>query len=195
LVAGLLGESKCLTLLASAVLAAGLGVYALEIRKIIVARKRRQLDWGLRMFFTALGALYLAMGCGLALACPWFPASFAQFATAYALLGIFGVIGLAIIGMLHKILPFLVWFRVYSPHIGKAKLPVTGEMFSPTLAGISFAHLLGGLVLACVAAVLESDALAAFGAIVLSVGCLAFLINMALVFRHWLYPEIEPLKR
>ncbi len=42
-----------------------------------------------------------------------------QLENAYGFLGLLGFVTLAIIGMLYKIVPFLVWFRWYSGRIGR----------------------------------------------------------------------------
>ena len=49
-----------------------------------------------------------------------------------------GVVALAIIGMLYKIIPFLVWFGVYSKHIGRAQVPALADMYSPRLQMIGY---------------------------------------------------------
>ena len=197
LVYSLLTLSNGLLVLAALTLSTGIVVFGVEIYAIVRARKRRQIDWGLKMFFTAQGLLFAALVCGLLLVYPGLASVgwVGQFKTVYALLSLFGFVALAIIGMLHKILPFLVWFRTYSPHIGKAKLPATGEMYSPALAVISFGLFMGGLVAGCVGAFSASNLLAMSAGVLFTSGCMVFLANMGLVVRHWFFPQIEPLKR
>jgi hypothetical protein len=52
---------------------------------------------------------------------------------------------------------------------------------------------MGGLGIGCAGALLGNRPTSAIAALLLALGCLAFLINMGLVFSHWIFPQIEPL--
>ncbi len=106
-------------------MAAGLVVFGVEIRAILRARKRRGLDWGVKYFVTALTLLGLLAPVGLVLSWPSLPLTplTGQLENAYGMLAILGVVSLAIMGMLYKIIPFIVWYSCYSRHVGLRKVP------------------------------------------------------------------------
>lgn len=107
------------------VLIAALMLYGLELRAILRARRRQVLDWGLKHFLTALGLLIPLRALGLVLSWPTLPLTPAvgQWENVYGFGALFGVVTLAILGMLYKIVPFLVWLARYSSWIGRARVP------------------------------------------------------------------------
>src|ERR1019366_5602078 len=117
------------------VVVAGLVLYGLEIKAILRARHRRVLDWGMKYFLTAIALLVPLSILALALAWSRLPlnAFTMQLENVYGLLALLGLVGLAILGMLYKIVPFLVWFHSYSRHIGRVKVPALAEMYSVPL--------------------------------------------------------------
>src|ERR1041385_5929721 len=113
-------------------------VFAWELAAILRARKRRPFDWGICYFLTALALLLLVSLLGLVLSLPGLPANpvTGQIENLYGFLGLIGAISFAIIGMLYKIVPFLVWFGCYSRQIGIHKVPSLSDMYSPRLQAI-----------------------------------------------------------
>src|SRR5690606_227065 len=118
--------------LAACVVIAGLAVYGWELAAIIRARRRPAIDWGLRAFITS--QLVLAPVAILGLFLSWPTLSLTEFVgrleNAYGFAVLLGVIAFAIMGMLYKILPFLVWFAAYGASVGRAKTPALHEMYS-----------------------------------------------------------------
>src|SRR5262249_9036877 len=110
-----------------------LAIYTWEVDAILRARKRLALDWGIKYFLSAVVILLLVSVLGIVLSYPGLPSN--QFTgrleNVYGFLGIVGAISFAIIGMLYKIVPFLVWFDRYSNQIGKQKVPALADMYSP----------------------------------------------------------------
>ena len=173
----------------------GLGVFGWELRAMLRARKRPALDWGLKSFLVAIALLIPVCLLALVLSWPSHPLNqfFSMLENVYGFLGLFGVVTLAILGMLHKILPFLVWFGVYSPHVGRAQLPLTTQMVSERAqVGGLFAYLVGLLVIS-VAILQESEPIVRAGAGCLFVSLLQFGWNAAKVFSHFRQPQIKPL--
>ncbi len=172
----------------------GLVIYGVEVVAILRARKRRTLDWGLVMFLTAVTLLAPTALCG-GLILEWSEEPTAwtmQLESVYALLGLFGVVIFAILGMLYKILPFLVWFRSYSPHIGRAQIPALADLYSARLQAVGFWLYLMALVVVCVGT-LESNALISrLGAILWLVSVGVFAVNAGLILRHWWFPQMSP---
>jgi hypothetical protein len=184
-----------LKLMFTVITVGGLVFFGLELRAMLRARKRPGLDWGLKTFLVAVAMLIPVCLLALVLSWPGLPLNqfFSMLENVYGFLGLFGVVTLAILGMLHKILPFLVWFGVYSPHVGRAQLPLTSHMVSERAqAGGLFAYLVGLLVIS-VAILQESETAVRAGAVVLFISLLLFGWNAAKVFSHFRNPQIKPL--
>jgi len=173
---------------------AGLMVYGWELRAILRARKRRSLDWGLKTFLAAI-ALFIPLSfLALVLAWPLLPLNrfIGQLENVYGFLGLLGVVTLAILGMLHKILPFLVWFGVYSPHVGRAQLPTTAQMGSERWqAGGLWSYLLG-LATTTPAILFENESWVRVGGALLLASLVMFALNAAKVLRHFFRPQLKP---
>ena len=180
---------------AALVVLGGLALYGWEMAAILRARKRRHLDWGLKYFLTAIALLVPVSGLGLVLAWPGLPATAltVQLETVYGFLALMGVVGLAIVGMLYRIVPFLVWFATYSAAIGRSKVPSLADLYSPTLQGIGFWLYLAGLAATSVAAALGREVGVLIGCGVLLASVLVFVVNMANVLKHLVRPRLEPL--
>jgi hypothetical protein len=174
---------------------AGLMIYGWELWAMVRARKRRALDWGLKTFLVAIAMLIPVCLLALVLSWPTLPMTqfFSLLENVYGLVGLLGVVGLAIIGMLYKILPFLVWYGVYSPQVGQAQLPTTAQMVSERLQAGGLALYLAGLGICSVAIMGESESWVRVGAIVLAASLILFAGNTVKVLRHFWQPQIKPL--
>jgi hypothetical protein len=178
------------------VIAAALLLYALELRAILKARKRRTLDWGIRYFVTGLCLLIPVALLGVVLSWPTLPlTSFTgQLENLYGFLGIMGVLSLAIMGMLYKVVPFLVWFGRYSSLVGRYKVPTLADLYSPRLQVIGYWTYLSALAVLAGGIVLASEPLVRAGACVLAGSLAVLAVNMGNVFRHLANPRIESVK-
>lgn len=174
---------------------AGLAVFGWELRAMLRARKRPVLDWGLKSFLVAVGMLIPVCALALVLSWPRLPMNqfFSLLENVYGFLGLFGVVALAILGMLHKILPFLVWFGVYSPHVGRAQLPLTTQMVSERAQRIGLITYLVGLAIISIAILRENELGLRIGAVALFTSLLCFGWNVVQVFSHFRRPQIKPL--
>jgi hypothetical protein len=174
-----------------------LALYALELRAILRARKRRALDWGVKSFLTAVGMLLPLSLIALVLSWPNLPMNgwTMQLENVYGFLGLAGVVSFAIIGMLYKIVPFLVWFGTYSQHIGRAQVPALAEMYSPRLQVIGYWIFLVGMLAALVAMEFSNVAGVRGGCILLIAALAVFGINIAQMLRHYVRPELKPLPK
>ncbi len=177
------------------VLVAALAVFGWEIRAILRARKRRALDWGLRHFLTALAMLIPTSVLGVILAWPGLPLTqrTGQLENVYGYLGIVGFVSLAIIGMLYKIIPFLVWFGTYSRHIGRARVPALADMYSPRLQVWSYWTFLSGLLVTSLATFWASNAMIRAGGALVLCSVFLFAVNVGLILRHYFRPQLAPL--
>jgi len=173
----------------------GLAVFGWELCAMLRARKRPALDWGLKTFLVAVAMLLPVALLALVLSWPTLPLNpfFGLLENVYGFLGLFGVVTLAILGMLHKILPFLVWFGVYSPHVGRAQLPLTTQMVSERAQVGGLIAYLVGLAVISVAILRESELGVRVGGVFLFASLLFFGWNAAKVFSHFRKPQIKPL--
>lgn len=173
----------------------GLAIYGVELGAILRARQRRRLDWGMRQFLTAVATLVPAVAAGFALAgADLRPESVSRWQTAYPAIALLGVIVPAILGMLQKILPFLVWQKVYAPRIGRAPVPALAEMLSPIVQAGGYWAYLAALAGVVAAALTGSAALARGASILWLLAIVFFLANAARVLGHWFRPRtLSPL--
>ena len=191
--AAILWQSQLKFIFAS-VIVAGLAIYGIEILAILRARNRRTLDWGMKYFLTAIALLIPLSAVALALAWSRLPvtAFTMQLENVYGLLALLGLVGLAILGMLYKIVPFLVWFHSYSRQIGRAKVPALADMYSVPLQIAGYWTYLAGLLVASVATAWSHELGIRWGCGFLALSLAIFAVNMAKILSHFVRPKIEP---
>ena len=127
-VLGLLGVHGLLVAGTLAVVAAA-GAHVAWVCEMAWGRKRPGLDWGLRFVLTATAFLAPAVVLGVALATDRLAGPRVALAYAVVLLG--GWISLTIVGMMLKIVPFLVWYRAFSPRAGREPVPTLAQLSWP----------------------------------------------------------------
>lgn len=174
-----------------------LGLYALELRAILCARKRATMDWGVRGFLTAVSLMFPLSIIAAVLSWPGLPvnAYTMQLENVYGFLGFVGVVTFAIIGMLYKIIPFIVWFGTYSRHIGRAQVPSLAELYSARLQIISYWIFLAGLLATLLAMEFSNSSAVRCGTGLLTASLAVFGINVATMLRHFVRPQLKPLPK
>ena len=179
----------------AAVVTAGLAVYGIEIRAMLRARLLLELDWGLKAFLLALAMLVPVAGLGLFLSWPKLTLNdlTGQLENLYGLLALLGVVTLAILGMLFKIMPFLVWYAVYSRQIGRCKVPSLADLYSARLQVASFSAYLAALVVMSVGIVMMNERVSFLGTLLLAASLAIFAANMAKILSHLVRPRLQPL--
>jgi hypothetical protein len=172
-----------------------LAIYGWEVVAILRARKRRTLDWGIKYFLTAV-VLLLPLSV-LAVVLSWPGVSMntltGQLENLYGFLGLIGVITFAIIGMLYKIIPFLVWFGRYSRQIGRAQVPSLAELYSARLQALGYWTYLAGLAITSGAIVLSNATGVRIGCGLLALGVTALALNVGKMLAHFFKPALKPL--
>ena len=178
------------------VVVAGLALYGVEVVAILRARKRRNLDWGVKYFLTAVALLLPLSLLALVLSWPGLQLNVftGQLENLYGFLGLLGVVSFAIIGMLYKIVPFLVWYRSYSSRLGLGKVPSLADLYSAWLQAAGYWTWLLGLAVTSVAVVCGSPAGVRWGCAFLFLGALTLGLNMARMLGHLFRPRVEPLR-
>lgn len=183
-VLGLVGVPALLVPGAVAVAAAAGGhiAWVLEMAR---GRKRPGLDWGLRFTLTAAAFIVPAAILGVALAADRVAGP--RVALAYAVIVLGGWISLTIAGMMLKIVPFLVWYRAYSPRAGREPVPTLAQLSSPRVEGLAYALLTGGVVLLAVTVLVGDAAWIRAAGAVLALGALVFATAVARMLGHLLH--------
>jgi hypothetical protein len=177
------------------VIVGGLVLYGIEVRAILRTRKRSKLDWGIRQFLMALGLLIPTAVLGLVLSWPklQLTALVGQLENLYGLLAVLGVVSFAILGMIYKVVPFLVWFGRYSSEVGRHKVPNLADMYSTRVQVAGFWMYLAGLAVSSAGTVTGSELWVRLGCLVLGGSLLLLWVNLSLIFKHLLRPSLEPL--
>jgi hypothetical protein len=169
---------------AAAVLGHGLWVFDMAR-----TARRPRLDWGLRLVLA--GAAFLAPATTVGLALAFDAMAGPRPALAYAVLTLGGWASLTIAGMMLKIVPFLVWYRAFSPSAGRARVPTLAQLSWPAGEALAFALLATGMAgLALAATVGEVSGLRVAG-IIVAAGALAFAATLAHVIGHF-RPNFTP---
>jgi hypothetical protein len=101
-------------------------------------------------------------------------------------LGLGGWVSLTVAGMMLKIVPFLVWYRVYAPQAGRQPVPTLAQLSWPTAEGLAYGGLAGG-VLALAGAVAAAAPMAIeLAGLVVAGGALAFTAALGRILLHLL---------
>ncbi len=174
---------------------AGLAIYGLELIAILRARKRRTLDWGIKYFLTAVALLLPVSALAVVLSWPRLPLNpfTGQLENLYGFLGLIGAVSFAIIGMLYKIIPFLVWFGRYSRQIGRAQVPALADLYSARLQSIGYWSYLAGLVVTGVAILYSNESGVRCGCSLLALSIATLVVNVGEMLTHLLKPRLKPI--
>jgi hypothetical protein len=175
LAAGLFAGSRAVTIAGGGLIAVAGVLYLYLARAYFRRRVRRQLDPGLAHVAVAHGFLAagLAAGTGLLMHGGFTPRWWA----GYAVLILLGWLVLLIVGVLYKILPFLVWLHLFGPRMGEPDLPTVGDLTRPGWGWMSLVALTGGLALLAPAIALGWATGARLGALSVAIGVLLVLMQ------------------
>ncbi|MBP9902684.1 MAG: hypothetical protein KBH45_14580, partial [Verrucomicrobia bacterium] len=116
-----------------------------------------------------------------------------QIENLYGFLGLIGVVSFAIIGMLYKIVPFLVWFGRYSRQIGRAQVPALADLYSAKLQVAGYWSYLAGLIVTSSAIMFSSEAFVRCGCALLALSISTLVINVGIMLSHYFRPSLHPL--
>lgn len=180
---------------AGLLIAAGFAVYAREMMAILAARRRQSIDWGIRAFLASQTLLLPVTALGLVLSWPSLTLTegVGRMENAYGFLAILGVLAFAIVGMMQKILPFLVWFAAYGKEVGRARTPALTDMYSAKTQAFIFWAWMTGLALATFGILTGSTPLARWGSLALAASLLGVLLNAVRILHHLVRPQLTPL--
>lgn len=116
--------------------------YMVQVYRIFTSKKRGYTDIWERSIAVAFMALILSMGLGLygiysaseraVMLCFWFLTA--------------GFLGFLISAHLYKIVPFLVWFERYAPHIDEREVPMLHQLLPTRWADVQWGVGVSGLI-------------------------------------------------
>jgi cbb3-type cytochrome oxidase subunit 1 len=180
-----------LQLLFGLLAAGGIGLFVHQVAQIAHGGRKPVLDWGVRTALTAVAYLAALVPVGLAFAAGLVPEGEigARLAFAYGFLGLVGWVSLTIIGMTHKIVPFLVWFHRYSDLVGTQPVPALHQLYSEAWQRRGFWLLHAGILGTAVGLLAASPWGIRGGLAILAAGAWIFALNMLSIYRHlWRRP-------
>ncbi|MBI4503467.1 MAG: hypothetical protein HY700_20195 [Gemmatimonadetes bacterium] len=155
------------------ILALGMGLYLYLAAGYFRHRTRRPLDPGMAIVAAAFGYLALAVLLGLILlALPGFRPTLIA---AYGLAGILGWVSLLIVGIYHKIVPFLTWMHRFGTRIGEPGIPRVADLTSIPAAWVTASLYAGGVALLVLGALTGRTFTAVAGALGFACGTLVLL--------------------
>jgi len=100
-------------------------------------------------------------------------------------MALIGMAATAIQGFFYKIATFLVWLKRYAPVAGRERVPRLEELYNRRLALTGFAMWSASILGGAIVLVGNQDILRPVGAAMLA-GLTCFLINVAMIARHWI---------
>jgi hypothetical protein len=174
--------SRALLVSGALAVAAALAAHLAWIVAMVRGRRRPSLDWGLRFALTGALALVPASALGLALAFDVLAGP--RVALAYAALALGAWASLTIVGMLLKIVPFLVWYRAYGARAGREPVPTLPDLGWPAGEGVAWALLTAGFAALAAALWLGEPAWIRAAGLVVAAGALALAAALARILHH-----------
>jgi hypothetical protein len=165
-------------------IAVTVAAHVVWVAGLMRSSRRPAFDWALR--FLVAGAAYLGVAAVAGVALAFGAVRGPRWALAYGVVVIGGWASLTIIGMILKIVPFLVWYRVYAPLAGRRPVPGLADLRWSGTEAIAFVALTGGVgALAVAVGIGHPDAIRAAATVVL-VGAVAFAATVVTTLHHLL---------
>jgi hypothetical protein len=180
-VVGLLASSALAALGALAVAVAAV-THVLWVASLLRSSRRPGFDAALR--FLVAGAVYLTLDAVLGVALAFGVVAGPRWSLVYGVLGFGGWVSLTIVGMMLKIVPFLVWYRAYAPLAGRGRVPALVDLRWPIMERIAFGALAGGIALLAAAVGVGHAAAIQGASLIVMVGILAFAADLGSVLHH-----------
>ena len=182
------------TALFALLIAVAVGLFLWTMREVLRTRRRPRLDWGLRHSLSAMLMLVIVTVLGLWLSTGWTPSEelAARLTFGYGVLALLGWISVTIIGMMYKIIPFLVWHHRYSDLVGLRPVPAATQLLGESTPRMEFWLLYAGLAVTVACVMSTSWLLLQVGTLVLAMAGLTFAVAVSRIYRH-LVPRLTPL--
>ncbi|ABX04180.1 MAG TPA: hypothetical protein DEF47_00425 [Herpetosiphon sp.] len=147
-----------------------------DVQTILKHRIRRHVESPIKLFVVAGAWLLICSGWAIAASLGWLSNSGVKQFQVLFMAAMQGWIGLAIMTMLHKIIPFLIW--IARANNSKQHVPSTArELFWPQLSSISIISYGLGSGLAIIAVVINNVWLLRLGSGLIAASAMALLLN------------------
>ena len=157
---------------------AGMLAFVVQAAAYFRHRKRRDIDHGMRL--AAAGVVALALAAALSPFALGRGLGDLNLLTTYYVV-LLGGISLFVAGHYFKIVPFIVWYHRFGPHVGTRKVPKVAELLPRPLARAGAALLPAGMLGLAVATLAGSTAGVRAAAAVVAAGALAEIVALARV--------------
>jgi hypothetical protein len=167
---------------ASLAVTAAIGGHLAWVAGMVRRRRQPRLDWPLRFVLTGTAGLALAATLGLGFAFEVLTGPRA--AAAYGVIALGGWVSFTIAGMMLKIVPLLVWSRVYAPRVGRQSVPSVAALAWPSAERVAYALLLAGVAALALAAAAGDGRWIARAALVVAGGAVAFAAALGHALAH-----------
>lgn len=187
LVPGLACDRRFVALTGATLLGLGLAASGGALQATLRTRRRRVLEPGLRAFVLGAGLLALAGVSGFALlVLPAGPDvdSRGNWAAVYGVAIIGGGLSFMLLGMLCKIVPFLVWMTAYGSRVGREPVPLATSLGSRALESTWLAAQVVAVAALVAGVAAGAIWLVGAGAGLQVVAVAAYLVNVARIGGH-----------
>jgi hypothetical protein len=87
-----------------------------------------------------------------------------------------GFFGFVISGNFYKIIPFLVWFHVYSPLIEEQAVPMLHELVPKRLSNLQWFYATSGLIITTIGLGIQNTQIFTGGVVLLTIAALIFFL-------------------
>lgn len=178
---GLAGGSRVVASVGVAAVLAGAALFAWQMFMLYRQRRRRLPDIIYPFVLSGSGLWVVAAALALYATAAGRGADDPLWRVALWL-GLFGWIGMMILGHMYKINTFLAWLHKYADLVGKRDVPKLDSLYEPGLGKAGWAVYAAGVVVAAAGLAATSGTIVLVGLIALSVGIAVYLVNMALIF-------------
>ncbi len=155
-------------------------LYFYQLKNMFISRKRVVHDIWARSMYVG----YLSFITAFILFCYYFLNTnelILKLAMWILLVGFFGFL---IIGNFYKIIPFLVWFQVYSPLIEEQAVPMLHELIPQREVNLQWFYSSLGLIISSLGVLLQNDKLFFGGVLLLCIGAVIFFISIKSILDH-----------
>ncbi|MBF0446802.1 MAG: hypothetical protein HQL67_01230 [Magnetococcales bacterium] len=167
---------------------AALILYGLTIKTMLQQRKRVRIDLTYRFWLLGFASTLIAFG----LMALWPEQDLTQLRILFGIFYILGGVTSILLGMLYKIIPFLVWFHRFSRLAGLMEIPMMDDLLPEQAVRYHFPLHLSSLLAFALAAALESALFTTLAglSLALSGALLAYTIWHALAIKPPEAPEV-----
>ncbi len=168
-----------------------LGLQLANVREIVARRRRRQIEPGFLLALTAYADLAVAAVVGLLLALGVGRGTMlpVRLAWVYGCLLLVGFVLQTVLGILTKILPFLVWNAVYARRVGLSPVPLLRDLTPEALPWIGFWLLRISSTLLAVALLRGRVVELRLAATLFAASLVPFAVHAGMVVRHLVRPR------